>query len=324
MAKNGGTDDRCEGITPPVYQWRLTGQVTGWQMSSNKLAVLGEQPGWISRLDELHLLTPARIVGMVLVALFLTIFTRWLVGRVTRRVVSLPDTDRERTRVRQHALATVLRSTVVGLIWSIAVITIVSEIGVNIGAFVATATVIGGALAFGAQTLVRDAVAGFFVIAEDQYGVGDVVDVGHATGSVERITLRSVRLRDGEGRIWHVPHGGIARTANLSKSPRALLDLDVARTSHLDELETAAIRLCAALGSDESVRGALLEAPIIEGLVEVKDDRLIYRVSVETKPGEHERVRKRWRVLALQAFERGELTAPAAPTTVVNIGHHDS
>jgi moderate conductance mechanosensitive channel len=272
------------------------------------------------RLDELNLLGAVRVIAIILVALVLTIVTRSLIGRLMRRVIALPGSDRERARVRQQALGTVLRSTVVGLIWSIAVISVVSEFGVNIGAFVATATVIGGALAFGAQTLVRDAVAGFFVIAEDQYGVGDVVDVGHATGVVERITLRSVRLRDGEGRIWHVPHGGIVRTANLSKAPKALLDLDVARTSHLDDLDQAARNLCEALARDELVSALLVGAPSADGIVEVRDDRLVYRVSAETRPGEIDPVRKRWRVLALQAFERGDLVAPAAPSTVINLG----
>jgi moderate conductance mechanosensitive channel len=272
------------------------------------------------RLDELNLLGPARVLGIVVVAVLLTVFTRSLIGRLTKRVIALPSSDKERARIRQHALGTVLRSTIVGLIWSVAVITIVSEMGLNIGAFVATATVIGGALAFGAQTLVRDAVAGFFVIAEDQYGVGDVVDVGHATGAVERITLRSVRLRDAEGRIWHVPHGGIVRTANLSKAPKALIDMDVARTSHLDDLDAAAQRLCEAIATDETVRNLLVSTPSADGIVEVRDDRLVYRMSVETRPGEIDHVRKRWRVLVLRAFENGDLIAPVAPTTVINLG----
>ncbi len=286
----------------------------GWER-----VVLAVQPAWVTRLDDLHLLTPLRVLAMVSLAFVLTALVGRVITRLTKRVVSLPGSDRDRARARQHAMGTVLRSTVIGVIWAIVVITIVSEIGINIGAFVATATVVGGAIAFGAQTLVRDAIAGFFVIAEDQYGVGDSVDVGHATGVVERITLRSVRLRDFEGRIWYVPHGGVVRTANLSKSPRANLDLEVARTSDLAQVHAAATQLCESLAQDASLVGSLIGTPTVEGLIDVRDDRLVYRVAVETRPGANDRVRKRWRVLALESFQRGQLLAPAAPATVINV-----
>ncbi len=282
------------------------------------------QPNWIRKLDELYLLTPLRIVVVVGFAVLLSVVVGRLITRLTNRVVSLTGTERDRASARQHAMGTVLRSTVIGIIWAVVVITVVSELGINIGAFVATATVVGGAIAFGAQTLVRDAIAGFFVIAEDQYGVGDSVDVGHATGVVERITLRSVRLRDAEGRVWHVPHGGVLRTANLSKSPKVLLDLEVARSSELPQLHAAATALCDLLMQDESLDGSLSGAPTVEGLIDVRDDRLVYRIAVDTRPGANDRVRKRWRVLALEAFQSGQLQAPAAPTTVINLTRDDS
>jgi moderate conductance mechanosensitive channel len=264
--------------------------------------------------EEFFAYAPVRVFCIVIIAAVLTIVTTWLVKRLTRNVVALPTrlagSDRSRSEARQQALGTVLRSTAIGLIWATAVITIVGEAGVNIGGFVATATIIGGALAFGAQTLVRDAIAGFFVLAEDQYGVGDVVDVGHATGVVERITLRSVRLRDAEGRIWHVPHGGVLRTANLSKSPKVLLDLEVTRASHLDELDAAAANLCRDLATDISVSAMFSGSPESLGIIEVRDDRLIYRLSVDTKPGQADSVKRTWRLLALRAFERGDFVAP--------------
>ncbi len=283
------------------------------------------QGGWEQRLADLHLAVPLRIAGMLLIAIALTVVTRVLIQRLATRVITIPGVNAERSVVRQRALGTVLRSTIVGLIWAVAIITIISETGVNIGAFVATATVVGGAIGFGAQTLVRDAIAGLFVVAEDQYGVGDTVDVGHAVGTVERITLRSVRLCDGDGRVWHVPHGGVVRTANLSKSPKAVLDLDVARTSHLDDLELAAGDLCTALAADTDMKPVLISDPTRDGIVAVKDDRLVYRLSVVTRPGKHDDVRQRWQVLALRAYESGALTAPIAPSTIVNIGRdHDN
>ncbi len=277
-------------------------------------------PSW----KDLELARPIRIAALIVGAALLTAVVRGIVRRTTNRVIALPGADRERARVRQHAFGTVLRSTIVGAIWATVIIAVIGELGINLGAFVATATVIGGALAFGAQTLVRDAIAGFFVIAEDQYGVGDAVDLGHAVGVVERITLRSARLRDAEGRIWHVPHGGVVRVGNLSKSPKAMIDIDVARTSQLHQIDTAMQRLCDALASDSDIASALIDRPSSDGLIEVRDDRLVYRLSVATRPGQNDVVRRKWRVLALAAFEHGELTAPAAPSTVVHIGKEGS
>jgi len=280
----------------------------------------GGSPAWIDRLDELHLLTPLRIVVIVLVAVGLTIVLSRLAQRIARRTVVLAGRfdpgERIRTEARQQALASSLRSALVGVIWAVAVITVVGELGVNVGGVVATATVIGGAIAFGAQTLIRDVIAGFFVLAEDQYGVGDQVDLGHATGTVERITLRSARVRDAEGRVWYVPHGNVVRVANLSKSPLAALDLEVERSTPVPVLAAVALELGAALEAHEAVSSVLDGAPRVVGLTDVRDDRLVYRIVVATQPGRHDEVRRAWRELALARFHDGTLrppTPPAAP-----------
>jgi len=281
--------------------------------------VLANQPEWIRHLDRMHLLTPLRIVLILLGAFGATVVVRIAIKRVLRRTLELPGADRGRAEARQRALATAMRSAIVGVIWATAAIVVIGEVGINIGAFVATATVVGGAVAFGAQTLIRDVISGFFVLAEDQYGVGDDIDVGHAKGVVERITLRSVRLRDGAGGVWHVPHGGVLRVANMSKSSVALLDLEVARSSSLPALDAAAAALCDGLTADPAVQGMLSASPVAAGVIDVRDDRLIYRLSVATAAGCQDTVRRVWRLLALQAFERGDLATPSVPHTVVRV-----
>jgi len=270
------------------------------------------RPIWVNRLDEWHLLTPLRIVLIIIVAIIVTVVLRSLVSRALRRTVGLPGTDRTRSDARQRALASALKSAVVGVVWATAIITIVSEVGVNVGGVIATATVIGGAVAFGAQTLIRDVIAGFFVLAEDQYGVGDRVDIGHAAGVVERITLRSVRLRDGEGRVWHVAHGNVVSVANLSKSSLALLDLEIARDSDLDAVEQIATSLGDKLHDDPAVGGLLTGDATVVGLTDVRDDRLIYRLTVPTVPAMQDDVRRAWRRIALGAFRDGDLRHPTA------------
>ena len=263
------------------------------------------RPSWIDRLDELHLLTPLRILAIIVVAIVVAIVLR------TRRHTSAQPHARSfqvpiasRADARQRALSSALRSAVVGVVWATAVITIISELGVNIGGVIATATVIGGAIAFGAQTLIRDVIAGLFVLAEDQYGVGDSVDLGYATGEVERITLRSVRLRDGEGKVWHVAHGNVLCVANLSKSSVALLDLELARDSDLGVVEEVVGRLVQQLRELPDIGPTLIGEPTIVGVTEVRDDRLVYRVSAPTIPGKRDEVRRAWRRLALGCVPR--------------------
>ncbi len=272
----------------------------------------GDRAGWVERLDELHLLTPFRVALIFLVALVLALLVRRLVERILRSVLDRTPGDRPRAEVRHRALASAMRGALVGIIWTIAVITIVSEVGVNIGAFIATATIVGGAVAFGAQTLIRDVIAGFFVLAEDQYGIGDDVDLGLASGSVERITLRSVRLRDGEGRVWHVPHGNVLRVANTSKSWSTWLDVQVDRSSDVDSALAVAARLGRELRADPACGPLLTGDPEIDGVTDVTDDRLVLRVKAPTVPNQGDAVRRAWRLRVLQAFRDGELAAPGA------------
>jgi moderate conductance mechanosensitive channel len=277
------------------------------------------RPSWIDKLDDLHLLTPLRILAIIVVAIVIALVLRTVVTRLLSRTLGLPGTDRSRADARQQALSSALRSAVVGVVWGTAVITIISELGVNIGGVIATATVIGGAVAFGAQTLIRDVIAGLFVLAEDQYGVGDSVDLGHAAGEVERITLRSVRLRDGEGKVWHVAHGNVLRVANLSKTSVALLELGLSRDSDLVEVEAVVARLIDRLREVATVGPNLIADPTIIGVTEVRDDRLIYLVAAPTMPGKRDEVRHAWHRLALTAFRDGELTPPQAPPTFAHI-----
>lgn len=272
----------------------------------------------MQNLDDLHLLTPLRILAIIIVAIVVAVLLRSIVTRVLGRTLAIPGTDRSRSDARQRALSSALRSAVVGVVWGTAVITIISELGVNIGGVIATATVIGGAVAFGAQTLIRDVIAGLFVLAEDQYGVGDSIDLGLAAGEVERITLRSVRLRDGEGRVWHVAHGNVMCVANLSKSSTALLDLELSRLSDLRVVEEVVDRLASRLR--ENSAGPAVTGDVTKvGLIDLRDDRIVYRVSAQTLPGKRDELRRVWRRLALEAFREGELLAPPEPPKVAHI-----
>lgn len=281
--------------------------------------MLADQPLWVQRLDELHLLTAVNVALNVLVAILLTFLVRRMIKRILKRVLELPGADRGRAEARHRSLATALRSALVGVIWSVATIVIIGEIGINIGAFVATATVIGGAVAFGAQTLVRDVIAGLFVLSDDQYGVGDEVDLGVAAGTVERLTLRSARLRDGTGVVWYVQHGAVARVGNMSKALATRFDLEVARSTPLADLDAAVAELCAALDAAPEAVDRIAGPPQPVGLAAIADDRLVYRIKVPVHPGSHDEVAAIWRRLVVGAFEAGRLTPPVVVAQVVHL-----
>jgi small-conductance mechanosensitive channel len=122
----------------------------------------------------------------------------------------------ERAKQRAGALGAMLRSAATIIIFTIAIIMVLGELNISLGPLIAGAGIVGIALGFGAQSLVRDFLSGIFIVAEDQYGVGDIVDVGEASGVVEEVTLRVTRLRDVEGTLWHVPNGQIMRVGNKS------------------------------------------------------------------------------------------------------------
>lgn len=278
------------------------------------------QPVWVQHLDRLHLLTPLRVAAVVVAAIVATLVVHRVIANGMRRLLDRTSpADQPRAEARHKALTSSLRAALVGVVWTVAVITAMGEVGINIGGLVATATVVGGAIAFGAQTLIRDVIAGFFVLSDDQYGVGDEVDLGLTTGTVERVTLRSARLRDGEGRIWHVQHGNVLRVANLSKAATALVHVDVARAMPVDDALAAVRALAVSFAADPAVAPMLLTAPTVLGVVEHSDDRIKVRVSAPSHVGRRVDVERAWQVAVLRAFERGDLVAAtAAPAVVIH------
>ncbi len=266
----------------------------------------GEVTDWFVR-------TPLRILLIVLSAALLSMVVR----RVIRR--SLEGINRvglapERVRARSSTLGDVLRSAAVGAIWTLAILTILPELGVNLGAFVVGATVVGGALAFGAQQLVRDVLAGLFVLGEDQYGVGDTIDVGFIEGVVERVTLRSVQIRDVAGQIWHVPHGNVSRVANLSHGPgRVVLDVRLQRGFPPADALRRVAELCETVSSDPGISADVHEAPAVLGVQAVSDDHYVVRAVVGVRPAQRSELQRRLFRAVVEAGLDGSLPPPPTP-----------
>lgn len=172
---------------------------------------------------------PLKIIAIMVLAWIATRLAKRIVDRIvdgldpttpTLGLTVSPETS-VRAQARAKTVSTVLGGLATAAIYTIAFLTILGEFDISLGPLLAGAGIVGVALGFGAQSMVKDFLAGFFMVVEDQFGVGDVIDVGDVTGTVEKLTLRSTRLRAADGTVWHVPNGVILRVGNQSQRPRS-------------------------------------------------------------------------------------------------------
>jgi small conductance mechanosensitive channel len=209
-----------------------------------------------------------------------------------------------RAAARARTMAQVLRSVASVLIWWIAVVTVLGELGISLGPIIASAGIAGVAIGFGAQSLVKDFISGFFMLVEDQYGVGDIVDLGEATGTVEEVSLRTTRLRDVNGTVWHVPNGTINRVGNKSQQwARALLDVNVVYGTDIDQAEQLIKDTADSLWHEPEWAATILEEPEVWGVEEMDADAIHIRVVIKTMPAKQFGVTREMRRRLLRVFQ---------------------
>ncbi len=209
--------------------------------------------------------------------------------RFGRTVVEAPDKEARvaaaRRRQRAETMGAVLRSIATFVVFTLVAIMALSEIGVNVGPLIAGAGIVGVALGFGAQSLVRDFLSGIFMIFEDQYGIGDEVDLGDAIGTVEAVTLRVTRLRDVNGTVWYVRNGEILRVGNQSQNwARAVLDVPVSYAEDLERVRRVLAEVCHELVESAEFSGKVLEEPEVWGVQDLSIDGPVVRVAIKTVP----------------------------------------
>ena len=191
----------------------------------------------------------------------------------------------QRREQRAHAIGSLLRSSIAIAVWTIALLMILPLIGVNVVPVLASASVIGVALGFGAQQLVRDYLAGIFLIIEDQYGVGDIIDLGNLVGAVEEVALRYTRVRDMSGVVWYVRNGEILRVGNRSQGwTMATVDIPVAYDADLDAVRAIIERVAIDIDEDPNFDEMLLGTPVFAGVESVSRDAVIVRVTAKAVP----------------------------------------
>ena len=250
-----------------------------------------------------YVATPGAIVVIIVVGLLF----RWLVNRAIDRVVrrasagavpgviagtkagavlaDLRPGAGERRQQRAQTMGSILKSIAGGLIFAIVIVMALDQVGVNIAPIIASAGIVGIALGFGAQNLVKDFLSGIFMILEDQYGVGDSVDLGEAVGTVEAVGLRVTRLRDVDGTVWYVRNGEILRVGNQSQNwARTVLDITVAYESDLDQVQQLLQEEATAMYEDERYHDIIIEAPEVWGVERFDKDGAVVRVVLKTAP----------------------------------------
>jgi small conductance mechanosensitive channel len=194
---------------------------------------------------------------------------------------------------------------------------VLSEVGVDIAPIIASAGIIGIALGFGAQSLVKDFLAGIFIFIEDQYGVGDVVDVGDANGTVEAVTLRMTRLRDIEGTVWYVPNGEILRVGNKSQNwSRAVVDVRVGYDEDLARVQRILREVAHDLWDDDEYSHVVIEEPEVTGVEMMEPDSVTIRVMVKTAPLEQWGVARALRQRIKARFDHEGIKVPYAQQVV--------
>jgi moderate conductance mechanosensitive channel len=239
------------------------------------------------------------------------------IGRLQPAVLQSSREVKLRSAARAETVGSVLKSISSVVIWTIAVMMILAEFGVSLGPLIAGAGIAGVALGFGAQSVVKDFLSGIFMLLEDQYGVGDVVDVGEAIGTVEALTLRTTRLRAVDGTVWHVPNGEIQRVGNMSQQwSRALLDVEVAYGTDLAHARDVIARVADEVFNEPSWNRIILEPPEIWGVEALGADAIAIRLVLKTKPGEQWSLQREVRARLKEAFDAEGIEIPFQQRTI--------
>jgi small-conductance mechanosensitive channel len=296
--------------------------------------------------------TPLRIALLVLGALFVRMILHRLIHRLADRisaggsagpfggrngqdgqgsqsgvaaaVLGASPLLTSRREQRARTLASVLQSITTGVVGLVLALMILSELGFQVAPLLASAGVVGVALGFGAQTLVRDFISGIFMILEDQYGVGDVVDLGEASGSVEAVGLRVTRIRDVNGTVWYVRNGEILRVGNQSQGwSRAVLDVAVGYDEDIAHVQDTLLTVAHGLREDPEFAPLVLDEPEVWGVEALRQDGVVVRLVVKTQPLQQWAVARELRRRIKNSFDSAGIELPPMPKSSIVVEDGD-
>lgn len=249
------------------------------------------------------------------------------------RVIAATKAQQQRRQARMKTLAGVAKSAVAVVVWAFGILNILKAIGMDVGPLVASAGVIGVALGFGAQSLVKDFLAGICMLLEDQFGVGDEVNLATGiTGTVEELSLRLTTVRDVDGVLWYVRNGEILRVGNSTDQfSVARLEIPVAHSADYDEAATVIREAAAAACHDEAIASFVINEPIFKGISDFGIDHIVYRVVINTIPGKHWDVNRYVKARIIAAMRTNGIPVPypygiggSAPTSTTALASEEA
>jgi moderate conductance mechanosensitive channel len=286
---------------------------------------------WLASSAHWLLATPLTILLILAVAFVIRLLVHRLINRLTRdnnggKIPALlrPLRERapqalgqllsERRAQRARTIGSVFKSIVSAIVYGLAFMMILGEVGVELAPVLASAGILGVAIGFGAQNLVRDFLSGVFMMLEDQYGVGDVVDVGEASGTVEAVGLRITTLRDVNGTVWYVRNGEILRVGNSSQGfAVAVVDVPIGYGADVGQAAEILGQVAAEAAESEPISEDVLEPPEVLGVERVSAaEGITMRLTVKTRPGRQWSVQRTLRAKVMEAFEDAGIRGPVA------------
>ncbi len=263
------------------------------------------------------------IIGAFILAWILRLIIHRVVGRIVNGAKSKANVDDtqalERSPLasvrlvqRTRTLGSIMRNIVNVSIVIIAAVLIMSILAPNaLGSITLLSAAIGAGLGFGAQNIVKDVLNGIFIVAEDQVGIGDVVDLGLATGVVEYVSVRVTHVRDVNGTLWYVRNGEILRIGNMSQGwSRVIIDLAVPVDADIEEVEKLMLESATSLAKDPKWRTRVIEHPEVWGLESVSGDALVIRLVMKTRANAKDDVARELRMRLKHAMDTAGITLP--------------
>ena len=278
---------------------------------------------------------PVQTVVIILTAVAIRIVLHFVIRRIVNRIVNgvkkrqgaedtqaLQNSPLAAVRIvqRTRTLGSVLSNIITAVTIIVAVLLIVNAINENLtGAFSLITAALGAGLGFGAQNIVKDIFNGLFMVAEDQVGVGDVVDLGYATGVVENVGIRVTQVRDVNGTLWYVRNGEILRVGNMSQGwARVIIDLAVPYDADVDEVQERMLATATALAADAKWRSRVLEKPEVWGLESISAEALVIRLVVKTRSASKDDVARELRMRLKRSLDDAGVRLPALNSIVLS------